>query len=97
MVAGVGAVRAVLAREEDVNMLIRLHNGQWIDPAIITAIVTLDRTQCGPEGAVHPSRIVIHAGAATTILNCDDLAQAQTIADDLAESINNARNQLSPQ
>ena len=70
--------------QTNINMkLIQLPTGQWIDPQTVTAIVPLGRLKFA-----HAPCVVVHAGGATTIINCDDFEQAQQIANELAGRVN---------
>lgn len=76
--------------------LIRLHNGAWIDPLTVKCVSAAPRTE--PEisalmgGCVHPARVIIQYNESSyQILACNDLAQAQKLADELAAQFNEVR------
>ena len=68
----------------------QLSNGNWINPALITAIVRAERTECWPGGPIHPARVIVHAGHVVEVLPCDDDEQAAAMRDELAALANQA-------
>lgn len=69
------------------SKLIKLQNGQWIDPQTITSIVPADKVPYSP------ARVIVHAGPATAILDCEDFGQAKEVASKLAEQVNASRDE----
>lgn len=67
----------------------KLSNGSWIDLSIVTAISVAERAECWEGGPIHAARVIVAYGEnCHHVLPCDDFKQAQEMADDLAEHVN---------
>jgi hypothetical protein len=72
------------------DKLIRLPNGNWIDPQYIIEIRVLYKGEGSVKGSCFPPRVILHGadGVFHQVIERTTLQAAQDTADDIANEIN---------
>jgi hypothetical protein len=71
--------------------LIKLPNGTWLDPRTITLISAEKEVYSNASGMSHKDRVLVYVDRACIVLECQSLAEAQKLADELAEKVNSIK------